>query len=100
MPCPPRRIESVACQTRSYEDWSRLTQRSAATVAPRSRAALPVSVRRYARSGVSRLRPQAVRPEKRGAVVAPAAASPLLLVVLDHLGSPQRRRVRIAAGLA
>src|SRR5580658_4264394 len=36
---------------------------SAATVAPASTEALPVSVRRNSRSGVSRARSQAVRPE-------------------------------------
>src|SRR6185369_13268256 len=60
---PPSLIESVVCQTSSYDDESTFTHRSAATAAPRSTAALPVSVRRNSRSGVSRLRAQAVRPE-------------------------------------
>ena len=38
------------------------TQASAASVAPSRTAALPVSVRRKSRSGVSTLRAQAVRP--------------------------------------
>ncbi len=50
-------------QTRSYDAASTLTQTSAATVAASRTAALPVSVRRKARSGVSRLRAHAVRPE-------------------------------------
>ena len=50
------------CQTRSYDDASTLTHTSAATVAKSRIAALPVSVRRKLRSGVSRLRAQAVRP--------------------------------------
>jgi hypothetical protein len=43
------------------------TQTSATTAAASKNAALPVSVRRNSRSGVSRFRAQAVRPEKRAA---------------------------------
>src|SRR5437016_2300959 len=50
--------------TRSYEAASTFAQTSAVTAAASSTAALPVSVRRKLRSGVSRLRTQAVRPEK------------------------------------
>ncbi len=62
-PWPSRLIEKIASQTRLYEAASTFTQMSAATVAARSTAALPVSVRRNVRSGVSRFRAHAVRPE-------------------------------------
>jgi hypothetical protein len=62
----PRRIESSVCQTLSYEDASRLTHASAATVAPSRTAALPVWVRRKLRNGVCRFRARAVRPENAG----------------------------------
>ena len=52
-----------SCQTRSYDAASTFTQTSAATAAASRNAALPVSVRRKLRSGVSRFRAQAVRPE-------------------------------------
>src|SRR6185437_9360325 len=45
------------------------THTSAATVAASRKAALEVSVRRKFRSGVSRFRAHAVRPEKRPATV-------------------------------
>src|SRR5207244_10302189 len=60
----PSRIESVVPQTDSYDDASTFTHASAATAAARRTAAPPVSVRRNSRSGVWRLRAQAVRPEK------------------------------------
>ena len=62
-PAPPTWIESCVCQTLSYEPESILTQASATRVAARRNAALPISVRRNRRSGVSRLRAQAVRSE-------------------------------------
>ncbi len=62
-PAPPMRIESTVSQTRSYDAESTFTHTSAATVAASRNAALPVSVRRKVRSGVSRLRAHAVRPE-------------------------------------
>src|ERR1700674_3011395 len=49
--------------TRSYEAMSTFAQTSAATVAASSTAALPVSVRKKLRSGVSRFLTHAVRPE-------------------------------------
>src|SRR5436309_2554132 len=60
------RIESVVRITRSYDATSTLAQTRAATAAASSTAALPVSVRRKLRSGVSRFRTQAVRPENGG----------------------------------
>ena len=59
---PPTRTETTVCQTRSYDAASALTQTRAATVAKSRIAALPVSVRRKLRSGVSRFRAHAVRP--------------------------------------
>src|ERR1700730_9787726 len=64
MPAPPRRTESCVPHSSPYDEESMFTQASAITVAASSTAALPVSVRRNCRSGVSRLRAQAVRPEK------------------------------------
>src|SRR5438874_608995 len=56
------RIDSVVRQTRSYEPTSTFAQTTAATAATSRTTALPVSVRRKPRSGVSRFRTQAVRP--------------------------------------
>src|SRR5216684_1977707 len=64
MPRPPRRTESCVPHSVAYDEESMFTQASAMTVAPSSTAALPVSVRGDSLSGVSRLRAQAVRPEK------------------------------------
>src|SRR5205085_697700 len=97
-PEPPTLIERIVRQTRSYEDESILTQASATTVAASSTAALPVSVRRKLRSGVSRLRAHAVRPEK-GAAVGPVV-TPLLLVALDNLGRPDVGRIRVQVRVA
>src|SRR5438067_11077199 len=58
------RTERRVCQTDSYDEASTFTHTSAAIVAASRKAALPVSVRRNPRSGVSRLRAQAVRSEK------------------------------------
>ena len=71
-----------------------LAQRSAATVAARSTAALPVSVRRNRRSGVSRLRAHAVRPES-------PVCCPSLTARFWLLGADGRRRSprRSASGL-
>jgi hypothetical protein len=65
------RIESTVRQTRAYDDASTLTQTSAASAAASRTAALPVSVRRKVRNGVSRLRDHAVR---LGAAAFPAAS--------------------------
>ena len=77
MPWLPRWTDSSVPQSDAYEDASTLTQTSAATAAPSSTAALPVSVRRNSRSGVSRFRPQAVRPEKGSAAGASAVTTSL-----------------------
>src|SRR5436305_5843356 len=98
MPQPSSRIERTVRQTRSYEAESALTQTSAASVAASRMAALPVSVRRKLRSGVSRLRAHAVRPEK-GAAVGPVV-TPLLLVALDNLGRPDVGRIRVQVRVA
>jgi hypothetical protein len=63
IPHPSSWIVSLVCQTLAYEEASALTHASAATVARSRTAALPVSVRRKLRSGVSRFRAHAVRPE-------------------------------------
>src|SRR6266545_4527331 len=65
--------------TRSYEATSMFAHTSAATVAPSSTAALPVSVRKKLRSGVSRFLTQAVRPENGTSGDCGAAAAPLVL---------------------
>jgi hypothetical protein len=68
-------MESLVRQTDVYDEASTFTQMSAATVAASKTAAPPVSVRKNARSGVSRLRAQAVRPESAG----PLSRLPALL---------------------
>src|SRR5205807_9641491 len=70
MPEPPSRIVSTVPHTLRYEAASRFAQTSAATAATSRIAAPPVSVRRNERSGSSRLRAQAVRPENGAVVVA------------------------------
>jgi hypothetical protein len=70
------RIDSSVCQTLSYEWASTLTQTRAARVAKSRKAALPVSVRRNSRSGVSRFRAHAVRPEN---APPPVEGGPLLI---------------------
>src|ERR671912_662210 len=60
----PRSIDSVVAHNSSYEDAWTFTQTSAASAAPSSTAAPPVSVCRNCCSGVRRLRAHAVRPEK------------------------------------
>src|SRR3954451_12611520 len=65
----PTSIDSVVCHSESYDDGWTLTQTSAATVAARSTAAPPVSVRRNSRNGVWRLRAHAVPPERGEACV-------------------------------
>src|SRR5256885_10661151 len=86
IPRPPTRIESTVCQTRSYEDESAFTHTSAAIAAASRTAALPVSVRRKLRSGVSRFLAHAVRPEKGAARGSGVTA--LLLLPLDDLRGP------------
>ncbi len=61
IPWLPTRIESRVVQRCSYETSWTLTQTSAASVAASRTTALPVSVRRKLRSGVSTLRAHAVR---------------------------------------
>ena len=58
-------IDSVVfSHTCAYDAMSAFAQTSAAMTPASRTAALPVSVRRNVRSGVSRLRTHAVRPEK------------------------------------
>ena len=71
--------ERRAPRASSYDDASTFTQTSAATAAASRTAAPPVSVRRNSRSGVSRLRAQAVRPENGDGL---AVGSALLVVAL------------------
>jgi hypothetical protein len=59
----PDRIISSVCQVAPYPAGSMLAQARATTVAASSTAALPVSVRRNRRSGVSRCCAHAVRSE-------------------------------------
>ena len=63
MPWPPTSIDMIVLQNESYECASMLIQRSAAAAATSSTAAPPISVSTNSRSGVCRLRAQAVRPE-------------------------------------
>ena len=62
----PDRISSTVCHVAAYPAGSMLAQASAASVAASKTAALPVSVRKNLRSGVSRLRAHAVRSENGG----------------------------------
>src|SRR6266850_1457965 len=64
MPWLPTRMASTVLHTRSYDAASMLSQTSAENAAATSTAALPVSVRRKLRSGVSMLRAHAVVPER------------------------------------
>src|SRR6266542_6892068 len=98
IPRPPMRIESTVCQTRSYEDESAFTHTSAATAAASRTAALPVSVRRKLRNGVSRFRAHAVRPEKGAA--RGSAVTALLLVALDDLRRPFAGRIGVEIRVA
>ncbi len=77
-PAPASRTDSRAPHTASYDAALTLIHASAATAAATSTAALPVSVRRNTRSGVSRLRAHAVRPAKRSAAADawPAGTAP------------------------
>ena len=59
----PDRIISTVCHVAAYPDGPRLAQASAASVAASRTAALPVSVRRNRRSGVSSRRAHTVRSE-------------------------------------
>src|ERR1035437_1354611 len=72
-PAPPKRTDSCVPQSAVYDAESMFAQARAATAAASSTAALPVSVRRNCRSGVSRFRAQAVRSEKGEAGVAGSA---------------------------
>ena len=84
MPCPPRSIERVVLQKRSYDDASAFAHASATIAATRRIAAPPVSVRRNSRSGVWMLRAHAVRPEK-GAAGRLSSLSPRPRRLRDHL---------------
>src|SRR6266545_3688898 len=65
-PASATSIDSFVLQSESYDDASTFTHASAATAAASKTAAPPVSVRKNSRSGVSRLRAHAVRPENVG----------------------------------
>src|SRR5690242_11913178 len=74
---------------------SAFAQTSAATAAASRTAALPVSVRRKLRSGVSRFRTHAVRPENGDSRAGAPAAAPLLLIA-----SPPRLFERLQLGFS
>ena len=59
----PDRISSTVCQVAAYPAGSMFAHASAASVAASRTAALPVSVRRNRRSGVSSRRAHTVRSE-------------------------------------
>src|ERR1700761_8090996 len=67
-PLEPDRITSTVRHVAAYPDGSMLAQASADSVAASRTAALPVSVRRNRRSGVSSLRAHTVRGENCEAV--------------------------------
>ena len=71
----PDRISSTVCHVAAYPGGSMLAQASAASVAASRTAALPVSVRRNRRSGVSSLRAHTVRRENCEAE-APGSVTP------------------------
>ena len=71
----PDRIISTVCHVAAYPDGSMLAQASAASVAASRTAALPVSVRRNWRSGVSSRRAHTVRGENCE-VEAPGSVTP------------------------
>ena len=94
MPAEPSRSANVVRHRASYDEASRFTQRSAATVAASRIAALPVSVRRNSRSGVSRFRVQAV-PRTNGDSEASATGGSVrhdLGCVVRHAGRAGRLR--------
>src|SRR6478609_5412462 len=91
---PSRTTRSVS-QTLRYDDASMLIQSSAAIVASSSTPALPVSVRRNSRSGVSRLRAQAVLPDSGPVLFVSAIA----LAVCQLRGSRLERVHLVLAGL-
>src|SRR2546423_15125645 len=95
MPELPTRNATVVCQTRAYEPSSTFAQRSATTAAARSTAALPVSVRRKVRSGVSRLRTHAVRPVN-GVSRRVASDDEALLLTAPQYGSGLRQPPELA----
>ena len=92
-PAPPRLIDSIVSHKSSYEDAWTFTQTRAASAAPSSTAAPPVSVRRNSCSGVRRLRAHAVRPEK-------ADAQAFRRSSVEARGSPFRGEHFVARGLA
>ncbi len=63
-PEPPKSSDSRVPHKASYDGRSTLAHASAASVAARRITALPVSVRRNSRSGVSTRRAQTVLPKK------------------------------------
>ena len=67
IPASPTLINTGVRHTDSYECTSMFAQASAARLAASRTAALPDSVRRNERSGVSSPRTQAVRPDIPGA---------------------------------
>jgi uncharacterized membrane protein len=71
------------CQVPAYPAGSMLAQASAATVAASRIAALPVSVRKNRRSGVSKLCGHAVRNENDGAAAVGSVTSGLSRVPLQ-----------------
>src|SRR5262249_24088191 len=96
-PLSPRWIENVVLShTWTYDSMSTFVQTRAATTPASSTAELPVSVRRKVRSGVSRFRTHAVRPENPGSVVAAASTwSPTLIARPAYACASRLRRKRV-----
>src|SRR5947208_13457811 len=101
MVAPPREIDNVDCQTRSYDATSTFAQTSAETAAASRTTALPVSVRRKPRSGVSRFRTQAVRPANGDSVVVmpPSSQSDRGWSATESGGERRRRAQRAREAL-
>ena len=87
----PDRISSTVSHVAAYPDGSMLAQASAARVAASRTAALPVSVRRNRRSGVSSRRAHTVRGENwegeaPGSVTSRFSRAPLALKISEPAG--------------
>src|ERR1022692_323239 len=93
-PVVPTRIDSAVCHVAAYPDESMFAQASAASAAASSTAALPVSVRRNWRSGVSRLRAHTVRSENSEAGESDSVTAGFSPTPRQHAMPEPTRRVR------
>jgi hypothetical protein len=92
----------MVCQAAAYPAGSMLAQASAATVAASKTAALPVSVRKNRRSGVSRRCAHAVRSENGEAAglgsVTKGFSRALYLTTSAPVGTRERRNRQRSPG--